>query len=723
MPRIPLYNQGQGPAVQLATGPLSRRADVGAFTAPGQALASFGEKASQIAFQFGEAEKKAETERVYAEKLSEFGQQADDLITNPTAKTVRGFEIEAGEFRTNALANIDGLDGLTNSQKQTIKLNLGKSLDRKLTVGRANVFNRQQADRSTAINDAIESLIPDAANLQMQDVVLANIDEFISIGKAQGLSLNYDEKSVRYEIQKRGILSESTDLNKGLEYHKNKRDDILNGKGQYKIFSAGERSALASMVSSRINYLENGAVAETKAAAKDSLSKIAASGDTTGSEEIYNTYVALGQFELAENYKFDVLVGKKTYETYNPIRLASPATVNAALKEAEKNWKEGSQDQAAENLAVYKNLQELVIKRDAQIKQDPVAYIEGVEGRSLTASERVEKQRTLGLKDYEISPFSKAEFQNLQTRLQNLSAVESISELQAFFAPYVGTEFKGMALRQAIKNGMTYAQNIALTDPGNPRSADLLNAMALDQKVVDDELKLLGIDKPSISMAVNLELDSWKKSVIGGTTDGYLSRLGSAGRIDAINETQKAVLKLAEVYATAGMSYDQAAKAAANIITDKYVFMSGKAGGEVRMPAIIADRASEVMDFLDRRLLDEDYLEGTIFFNKPDATDYEIAQYIKEVRSMGRWVTNAEDSGVYLVDKLGNKVIKRVPVDGVMTDMPIIVNFIEAVQIIDIEAATGIDATDGDRGRKIMEEIVGPYTPMSPPSPDKGVLD
>ena len=56
MPRIPLYNQGQGPAVQLATGPLSRRADVGAFTAPGQALASFGEKASQIAFQFGEAE-------------------------------------------------------------------------------------------------------------------------------------------------------------------------------------------------------------------------------------------------------------------------------------------------------------------------------------------------------------------------------------------------------------------------------------------------------------------------------------------------------------------------------------------------------------------------------------------------------------------------------------------------------------------------------------------
>ncbi len=41
MPRIPLYNQGLGPTTRLATGQLSRAADVGAFTAPGRALAQF----------------------------------------------------------------------------------------------------------------------------------------------------------------------------------------------------------------------------------------------------------------------------------------------------------------------------------------------------------------------------------------------------------------------------------------------------------------------------------------------------------------------------------------------------------------------------------------------------------------------------------------------------------------------------------------------------------
>ena len=60
MPKIPLYNQGMGSAVQLAAGTLSPRADVGAFTAPGRALSGLAEQAGNIAFRFGEAEKKAE---------------------------------------------------------------------------------------------------------------------------------------------------------------------------------------------------------------------------------------------------------------------------------------------------------------------------------------------------------------------------------------------------------------------------------------------------------------------------------------------------------------------------------------------------------------------------------------------------------------------------------------------------------------------------------------
>ena len=62
MPRIPLYNQGAGPTQRLATGQLSQRADVGAFTAPGQATASFANSAGQIAFNFGLAEQRKQDE-------------------------------------------------------------------------------------------------------------------------------------------------------------------------------------------------------------------------------------------------------------------------------------------------------------------------------------------------------------------------------------------------------------------------------------------------------------------------------------------------------------------------------------------------------------------------------------------------------------------------------------------------------------------------------------
>ena len=57
MPRIPLYNQGQGSATRLATGQLSRRADTGAFAALGQASASFARSAGKVVTDFALAER------------------------------------------------------------------------------------------------------------------------------------------------------------------------------------------------------------------------------------------------------------------------------------------------------------------------------------------------------------------------------------------------------------------------------------------------------------------------------------------------------------------------------------------------------------------------------------------------------------------------------------------------------------------------------------------
>ena len=88
MPKIPLYNKGTGTAVELATGSLSRQANVQAFTAPGRALESFANNAQQIAFNFGQAEKKAQGDAASSDIQSQFLDEANTLILeSPTSNT------------------------------------------------------------------------------------------------------------------------------------------------------------------------------------------------------------------------------------------------------------------------------------------------------------------------------------------------------------------------------------------------------------------------------------------------------------------------------------------------------------------------------------------------------------------------------------------------------------------------------------------------------------
>ena len=88
MARIPLYNQGRGSTQQLATGSLSPTANVGAFAAPGQALASFANSAGQIAFDFGMAERRKQDEDAIQNTNAKFIEDSTKYIReNPTDNT------------------------------------------------------------------------------------------------------------------------------------------------------------------------------------------------------------------------------------------------------------------------------------------------------------------------------------------------------------------------------------------------------------------------------------------------------------------------------------------------------------------------------------------------------------------------------------------------------------------------------------------------------------
>jgi len=704
MPKIPLYNQGQAGGVRLATGGLGPRAG-SEFEAPGRAFASLGQSVTNIATQFGMAEKKAETLRVSNESISTYGKNADDLVNNPKSKTVSGFDIESGQFKNNAMTDIDAMSDLTSSQKDLVKQNLTRTLDRKFSIGRAAVFSKQQAERTDIMNQGIESLISDSANKQLRPTVINDIKGLIDASKEQGLAIRYDLKGVEFEIAKRDALADTTSNAIGLSKLETLRDSILNGEGEYEKYTADERQTLASKYSSRINYLTGAAVADALNSLAPASSQVSATGDDAGARELSALYRSLGQFSKAEAFESDVLVGKKVFNTFDAIKFSPPETVDKTLRDALSIARDPKAplNERAENLEVYKQLKTKVDAMKQAIDDDAVGYIEGIENRSLSVAERIEKQRMLGVEENKIVPFSMQEFKDFKGSLETDDPIFAMQEMDAFFK-----KFGESALPASMRNGMTYAQNIAFANKEKPRAIDLLASTQIEDSVIRDKLKEKNIKETDVESELNDEISDWTKSVIGGTSGGMLSRMGGPARYNAVMETEMAVGKLAKLYVTRGMSIGDAVKSAANLVTGKYVFKEFN-NTTIRIPSVLERNATEISNFLEKRLDDDEYLAGTVFFQPggQEATPADTAQYIKEVGSMGGWVTLPNDTGVYLVDQTGNKVIKRVPVDGKMMEMPVVVDFRDILGQAAAAEEYGVvdDQTAAEKAKQSLEQL------------------
>jgi len=696
MPKIPLYNQGMGSAVQLAAGTLSPRADVGAFTAPGRALAGLAEQAGNIAFRFGEAEKKAEADRVYNEKLIEYANRADEFIANPGVRTIEGFNFRAREFQQGLDQDIDGLGGLTPSQRQNIKLRLNGKMQQRFSIGRTAVWTKQQAERTDITNQALDMYISDYVKTEDPDMKLImekEVKGLLDSAREQGLNIKYDENSFEFEVYKKEALLMTEDETIGLAELKEKQKDANTTSNRYKGLNASQGMQLANIFNERINFLENGRIAELNSEAANAVLQASLTGEVDeASTLIADELRELGRPDAAEQFESDMNVGIQVHARFEPLKITANQNVNKALRLARE---ELNTNPTTERAAVYKKLVERVDAMRQAIAADPVAYLEAVENRELSIPERIEKQKLLGLDETQISPFSKQEFANVKAQADAADGAEAVQIYTQFLGQYANTPYEDMALRSMMANGMTYAENIALFSTDIAASVDLVNAQKIDQKALDTAISSLDYEKSEIYAAVQEELGPWSKSVIGGIADGYISRTGGFGRSEAVFATQESIFKLAQVYVSRGQDPETAARNAANIIINAYDFQETRNGGEIRVPKIYDYKSPEIVNFLDDRLDDMEYLKGTVVTDGKD--EIEANQYINEISTMGYWVTNSNDTGVYLVDKLGLKVMKRVPVDGVMTVMPIEVIYGEVVDMLSYE---GVGQTDFEKQKQ-----------------------
>lgn len=215
MPQIPIYKQSQA----LATGPLSKGADVGAFTAPGRAAAQFGETAGQIAFQFGMAEKKAETDAAFTKLKTQYIDEVNEFQRNDKSTSTTEYQTNFKNFNDKFEKNYTALN-LTGNQLRDIKGQMSLLVSNAQQTGKQTAFNRGRDEASRFNNNLLNNylreisklpkegplrgaMIKEAENL-IEDAYLKGETKFLSINSKKALSSQIKQNDIM-------LLSDTTD--------------------------------------------------------------------------------------------------------------------------------------------------------------------------------------------------------------------------------------------------------------------------------------------------------------------------------------------------------------------------------------------------------------------------------------------------------------------------------------------------------------------------------
>lgn len=159
-----------------------------------------------------------------------------------------------------------------------------------------------------------------------------------------------------------------------------------------------------------------------------------------------------------------------------------------------------------------------------------------------------------------------------------------------------------------------------------------------------------------------------RAAVRQNTADLAKSLADVPGGPQALVQQRFAIEQLANLYASGGMSTADAARTAANeVVNNRYVY-----DGSLRIPLaafpLTADR-TEVRDTV-RLVTDETVRDLDAFDIQPPPSvfgdvgdDFLRGQYVAALRADHKWIVNGDETGVILIDGLGNVPLVKSP-DG-----------------------------------------------------------
>jgi len=204
MPKIPLYNQGAGPSVQMAAGTLGPRAQSGTFEAPGRALAGFADAAGQVAFNFGMAEKDRENKRIAREEYAQAYDEVTTWIMEDRSTNIEDAQTGFLELQKSITDRV-GQKGYKKSTQELVSNSLSKIFLEGGLDAKQQAYKRGVAASATAADadtlagfETLRKYNPDDPRFKFTEDLL--LDSAKTNAEA-GLPTTYNQISIQKEIR------------------------------------------------------------------------------------------------------------------------------------------------------------------------------------------------------------------------------------------------------------------------------------------------------------------------------------------------------------------------------------------------------------------------------------------------------------------------------------------------------------------------------------------
>jgi hypothetical protein len=452
------------------------------------------------------------------------------------------------------------------------------------------------------------------------------------------------------------------------------RDNIdATGKDRYRpeIESFASREQMKQIINTEIKDKAKRELANAMQVKDDIVSDLKADGviskqNMAKKDSVYNALILAEEYQKANEWQLGINAEIKASSAFQSIQFSSKTQTTDKLNELKLNWQRSGKK---EDELIYTSFANQVSVRDAEIKKDFIGYYKSQNPEEeITVDKMITLQTAMDVAPLNIRVTSDAELEAFEAAFKapGLNYAEKAQVGKDFLNSYGAHQNK--VLRHLISSGkITPIDNLLLAYPNDVRikGAILANAPETIKRYKSDIPK---DDRTTIMESVSTEMAGYSQTVLGGGFDDVLGGGFTKGRAGHVMSMRDIIVNTANYYKMIdNMEPADAAKRAFNEVIGNHFNLANQVNNTTVRFGIEYDAVAKPMaDILETSITNNiDYLKEIVEAPPApiglDASAQEQWQntYYTDLVSKGTWRTTTDNSGVYMVDQLGNMVKRK----------------------------------------------------------------